>query len=73
MWGGLFIYDNGYNLTIGNMYRFPHEDNNNRNIETFVKEIYPAIDIIQKEYTAIVGDFNKDLLQMNERENMRNF
>ena len=70
---GFFINVNGYNLsknlTIGNMYRPPHVNNNNNNIEKFV-EISPIIDIIQKEncYAAIVGDSNKNLLQVNERD-----
>ena len=51
------------------MYRPPHVNNNNNNIEKFV-EISPIIDNIQKEngYAAIVGDSNKNLLQVNERD-----
>ena len=79
VWEGLFIDVNGHNLsktlTIGNMYRPPHDNNNNKNIEKFIDEISPIIDIIQKEnsYAAIVGDFNINLLQMNEREKYAEF
>ena len=71
---GLFIDGNGHNLsktlTIGNMYRPPHDNDNNKNIEKFIDQISPIIDIIQKEnsYVAIVGDFNINLLQVNKRE-----
>ena len=79
MWEGLFIDVNGHNLTknltIRNMYRPPHDKNNNKNIEKFIDEISPIIDIIQKEngYAAIVGDFNINLLQVNEREKYAEF
>ena len=57
MWEGLFIDVNGHNfiktLTIGNMYRPPHVNNNNKNIEKFIDEI----------------DSNINLLKVNEREN----
>ena len=46
------------------------DNNNNKNIEKFIDEISPIIDIIQKEnsYAAIAGDFNINLLQVSERE-----
>ena len=74
MWEGLFIDVNGHisskTLTIGNMYRLNQDNNNIKNIEKFIDEIPPSIDIIQNEnsYAAIVGDFNINLLQVNERE-----
>ena len=64
IWEGLFIDINGGNLcrtfTIGNIYRPPHDNNNNANIQQFISELSPIIDIIQREntYAAIVGDFN---------------
>ena len=79
VWEGLFIDVNGHNLsktlTIGNMYKPPHDNYNNENIEKFIDEISPIIDIIQKEnsYVAIVGDFNINLLQVNEREKYAEF
>ena len=57
-------------LTICNISRPPHDNNNNDNISKFLSELSPVLDILQKEnsYAAIVGDFNTNLLQMNERE-----
>ena len=42
------------------MYRPPHDNNNNKNIEKFIDDISPIIDTIQKEnrHAAILGDFN---------------
>ena len=79
IWEGLFIDINGGNLcrtfTIGNIYRPPHDNNNNANIEQFISELSPIIDIIQREntYAAIVGDFNINLLQISEREKFGDF
>ena len=70
IWEGLFIDINGGNLcrtfTIGNIYRSPHDNNNNTNIQQFISELSPIIEIIQREntYAAIVGDFNINLLQI---------
>ena len=79
IWKGLFIDVSGQNLrrpiTIGNIYKPPHKNNNNANIERFVEEISPIINTLQKEnkYAAIVGDFNINLLQINEREKFEEF
>ena len=74
IWEGLFIDVSGQNLrrpiTISNIYKPPHNNNNNANIERFIEEISPIINTLQKEnkYAAIVVDFNINLLQINERE-----
>ena len=79
IWEGLFIDVSGENLrrpiTIGNIYKPPHNNNNNANIERFIEEISPIINTPQKEnkYAAIVGDFNINLLQINEREKFEEF
>ena len=79
IWEGLFIDVMGHNLrkplTICNIYRPPHDNNNNDNISNFLSELSPVLDILQKEnsYTAIVGDFNINLLQINEREKFEDF
>ena len=79
IWEGLFIDVTGHNLrkrlTIGNIYRPPHDNNNNKNIETFINEMSPIIDQLKKEnsYAAISGDFNINLLQINEREKYDDF
>ena len=79
IWEGLFIDINGGNLcrtfTIGNIYRPPHDNNNNVNIQQFISELSPIIAILQSEntYAAIVGDFNINLLQISEREKFGDF
>ena len=75
----MFIDINGGNLcrrfTIGNIYRPPHDNNNNVNIQQFVSELSPIMEILQSEntYAAIVGDFNINLLQISEREKFGEF
>ena len=56
---------------VGNIYRPPHNNNNNANI----KEISTIINKLQKEnkYATIVDDFNINLLQINEREKFDEF
>ena len=79
IWEGLFIDVSGHNLhrpiTIGNIYRSPHNNNNNANIEKFIEEMSPIINTLQKEnkYATIVDDFNINLLQINEREKFDEF
>ena len=79
IWEGMFIDVTGHNLrkrlTIGNIYRPPHDNNNNKNIETFINEMSPIIDKLKKEisYAAISGDFNINLLHINEREKYDDF
>ena len=52
IWEGLFIDVLGHNLhqpiTIGNIYRPPHNNNNNANIETFIEEMSPIINFFRK-------------------------
>ena len=79
IWEGLFIDVSGQNLrrpiTIGNIFKPPHNKYNSANIERFIEEISPIINSLQKEnkYAAIVGDFNINLLQINEREKFEEF
>ena len=79
IWEGLFIDINGGNLcrtfTIGNIYRTPHDNNNNVNIQQFISELSPIIAILQSEktYAAIVGDCNINLFQISEREKFGDF
>ena len=55
-WEGLFIditSDNYVNkITLGNIYRPPKDNNNNTNIETFINELAPLINIFGKEKTT---------------------
>ena len=50
-------------------------DHHNANIETFIEKMSPIINTLQKEnkYATIVGDFNINLLQINEREKFDEF
>ena len=79
IWEGLFIDVMGHNLrkplTICNIYRPPHDNNSNDNISKFLSELSPVLDILQREntYAAVVGDFNINLLQINEREKIEDF
>ena len=76
---GMFIDINGGNLcrtfTIGNMYRPPHDKNNNVTIQQLRSELSPMMVILQSEntYAAIVGDFNINLLQISECEKFGEF
>ena len=57
-------------VTIGNIYRSPHDNNNNKNIETFINEMSPIIDrkIVMPRYRAIsISTFYK---LMNEKNMM---
>ena len=53
IWEGLFIDVIGHNLrkqlTTGNIYRLPHDNNNNTNVETFIDEMSPIIDNLKKK------------------------
>ena len=53
IWEGLFIDVTGHNLrkrlTIVNIYRPPGDNDNNKNIETFINEMSPIIDKLKKE------------------------
>ena len=79
IWEGLFIDIDDGNLcrtfTIGNIYRPPHDNNNNVNIQQFISELSPIKAILQSENTnaSIVGDFNINLLQISEREKFGDF
>ena len=79
IWEGVFIDVSGPSLnrplTIGNIYRPPHDNNDNENISKFIAELSPIIDLLQSEnmYSTVVGDFNINLLQINEREKFSEF
>ena len=79
IWEALFIHVSGQNLrrpiTIGNIYKPPHNNKNNANIERFIEEISPIINTPQREskYAGIVGDFNINILQINDRDKFEEF
>ena len=74
IWEGLFIDIAGENIinkiTLGNIYKLPKDNSNNQNISCFIDEITPSLHTLSKEnsYSILVGDFNIDLLKLNERQ-----
>ena len=56
-------------ITLANIYNPPKQNNNNSNIETFLNEFAPFIQQLgnSRSNTIIGGDFNIDLLKINDR------
>ena len=73
IWEGLFIDISSNNndkfITLANIYKPPKQNNNNTNIETFINEFAPFIQLLSnsRSNTIIAGDFNIDLLKINDR------
>ena len=73
IWEGLFIDITGENITnkitLGNIYKPPKNNSNNQNISCFIDEITPSLHTLSKEnsYSILAGDFNIDLLKLNDR------
>ena len=71
-WEGLFIdiYDDNLrkHITLGNIYRPPKCNNNEKVISTFINELAPVNTKLGKKCseTIIVCDFNIDLLKVDE-------
>ena len=71
---GLFIDINSdkflKKITLGNIYRPSKKNNSISEINSFINEISPIIDCLSKENSqlAISGDFNINLLEINNRE-----
>ena len=76
---GQFVDVYGENLngkiTIGNIYRPPRSNNSNVTLRKFISEIDPVINNIAHENNCsiITGDFNIDLLQINERVEIQKY
>ena len=70
---GIFAFALLVHIVIAPLYTY--NNNNNKNIETFINEMSPIIDKLKKEnsFAAILGDFNINLLQINEREKYEDF
>ena len=62
-------------IIIGNIYRPPRSNNNNKTIKQFCEELTPVISNISKNscHIIITGDFNIDLLQINERSEFQKY
>ena len=79
LWDGMFIEVSGESLCdkiiIGNIYRPPRSNNNNKTIKQFCEELTPVISNISKNscHIIITGDFNIDLLQINERSEFQKY
>ena len=71
VWEGLFIrikdLENQKDLVFGNIYRPPHDNNNQININTFVTVWDPMLSSLtnNKDDFLIAGDFHINLLQIN--------
>ena len=72
LWEGLFIDIAGENIinkiTLGNIYKPPKDNSNNQKVSCFIYEITPSLHTLSKDYSILVGDFNIDLLKLNERQ-----
>lgn len=72
IWEGLFleIADEEANIrtVVGNIYKPPRNNNNAENIQTFINEITPLLEETNRRNanTLIVGDYNINLLKINE-------
>ena len=79
LWDGLFIEVSGESfcekIIIVNIYRPPRSNNNNKTIKQFCEELTPVISDISKNscHIIITGDFNIDLLQINERSEFQKY
>ena len=64
------------NITIGNVYRpSTNTSDTNSELSLFISEFQPIIEKLDKESSsiAISGDFNINLLQVNQREQYQEF
>ena len=77
VWEGLFLEITGHSLEhkimLGNIYRPPRE--RNENYQQFIKEIIPIVSTFDKNNneTIITGDFNINLLKVNEKPIVNEF
>jgi hypothetical protein len=73
-WEGLFLKIYGSNLTtpitLGNLYKPPKQNNNVTNIQNFIRELVPILHSFSTLHSdcLLVGDFNINLLKVNERD-----
>ena len=62
-------------VVIGNIYRPPRSNNNDKSITNFIKEFNPVINKLIREHETIIvaGDFNINLLKLHEQEKYAEF
>ena len=73
LWEGIFLSISGKSIKptlIGNIYRPPRNNNNNKVVDDFLCEFVPIITKLSEKYHSAIlsGDFNIDLLKIHERE-----
>ena len=79
LWEGLYVEvkdnESDYRMIIGNIYKPPRNNNDNRNIDRFIKELRPYLTELNKQGCdlALAGDFNINLLLINERLKFQEF
>ena len=72
IWEALFIDITGHciptKIALGNIYKPPNNNNNNLNISNLIDDSTPILHVLGTEnsYAVLVGDFNVDLLKLNE-------
>ena len=73
IWEGLYVEvkdpDSYFRIMICNIYKPPRNNNDNRNIERFTKELIPKLQKIDSLgcEVAVPGDFNINLLKLHEK------
>ena len=62
-------------IIIGNIYRPPRSNNNDKSITNFIKEFNPVLSNLVREFDNIIlaGDFNINLLKLHERQKYAEF
>ena len=79
IWEGLFVNimnnQTESRIIVGNIYKPPRNNNNNANIECFINEIAPVLKILNDNGcdVALAGDYNINLLQLEERQKYCDF
>ena len=79
VWDGSFIEVTGESLPekviIGNLYRPPRHNDNNETIKQFCQDLAPIISKVSKSGPDVIitGDFNIDLLQINDRSEYQKY
>ena len=71
------MFGNGLdkNISLANIYRPPQRNNCNASIEDFLHEFKPVLEIFDKGNSSkiIAGDFNINLLELNDRQKFQEY
>ena len=62
-------------MVLGNIYKPPRNNNDNSNIDRFIRELHPKLELLDKSGCdlALAGDFNINLLHLNDRLKFQEF